>query len=131
MVQAARLILAEAPSQEGPLYPLLQKLAIGLDFFDSSWKLSTGLSMERLWNAYRPQTPPTLQQLSASLKLEELADRFDALLWRSQVPVTQLSSIRKSIVRALATVRVQSVGNTELVNVSLLLRLEVPDLSPN
>jgi hypothetical protein len=65
--------------------------------------------MEIMWKACRPDTPPTLPQLSVYLKLEELADRFDRAVWRSQVPVAQLSSIRGSIASALSAIRSQNV----------------------
>ena len=101
---------------------LLQKLGSGLSQFNLSWKLSTGLSMERLWEACRPQTPPTLSQLSVYLRLEELADRFDNALWRSWIPVVQVSSVRVSIAEALSVMRSQNTQSEELIDVSLLLR---------
>lgn len=115
-----RTMLSEALTKEGPLMRLQQKVGHGLDLFNASWQLSTGLSMEIMWKACRPDTPPTLPQLSVYLKLEELADRFDRAVWRSQVPVAQLSSIRGSIASALSAIRSQNVQGENLTGVSLL-----------
>ena len=106
---------------EEALSLLLQTLDSGLSQFHASWKLSTGLSMERLWEACRPQTPPTLSHLSVYLRMEELADRFDNALWRSWVPVAQISSIRLSIAEALSLMRSQHTQSEELIDVSQLL----------
>lgn len=77
--------------------------------------------MERLWDAWRPQMPPTLSQLSLYLRLEELADRFDNVLWRSWIPVAQVSGVRESIVEALFVMRSQHTQSEEMIDVSLLL----------
>lgn len=73
--------------------------------------------MERLWEACRPQTPPTLSQLSAYLKLEELADRFDNALWRSWMPVAQVSNVRLSIAEALSVMRSQHTQSEDMIDV--------------
>ncbi|KAI9791121.1 MAG: hypothetical protein M1816_004352 [Peltula sp. TS41687] len=57
---------------------LLKMIRPSLRLLESSWRLSTGLSMERLWAAFRPVTPSNLQQLQTLLQLEYLASRFQA-----------------------------------------------------
>ena len=109
-----------AVSNDGGLGFLPQKFSSGLNQFHSSWKLSTGLSMERLWEICRPQTPPTLPQLSVCLRMEELADRFDNALWRASIAVAQVSSVRVSIAEALFVMRSQHTQSEELIAVSLL-----------
>ena len=113
-------MVSRGMDQEGPLSNLFQKVGEGLNHFNASWKLSTGLSMERLWEVCRPQAPPTLAQLSTFLRMEELADRFDDALWRSQVSVMHLSDLRGSIARALGATQLQNAQSEELVHVSLL-----------
>ncbi|KAI9880197.1 MAG: AAA ATPase midasin [Pleopsidium flavum] len=110
-----RTMLSDAFTKEGSLARLYQKVGDGLDLFNASWQLSTGLSMEIMWKACRPETPPTLPQLLASLKMEELADRFDTTLWRSHIPVGQLNSIRGSIASALSVIRSQNAQSEKLI----------------
>lgn len=113
---------SRALGDEGVSGFLQQKLGSGLSQFHASWQLSTGLSMERLWEACRPQTPPTLSQLSVYLRMEELADRFDNALWRSWIPVAQVNSVRASIAEALSVMQSQHTQSEELIEVSLLLK---------
>ena len=78
----------------------------GLDYFNASWQLSTGLRMESLWAIFRPPHIATdLRQLKLILQIEELSDRFDALAWKSKLSIGQLYSMRKSIIRTLPAVR--------------------------
>ena len=90
---------------EAVLEPFVAAITQGLDYFNASWRLSTGLRMEALWAIFRPPTAADLQQLKAILQIEELADRFDALAWKSGMSIEQLYSIRKSIIRTLPAIR--------------------------
>lgn len=91
--------------EDTTLQPFVAAIAHGLDCFNASWRLSTGLRMEALWNIFRPLTAANLQQLKAILQIEELADRFDALAWKSGMSIEQLYSMRKSIIRTLPAIR--------------------------
>lgn len=119
-----REMLTRTFRKEEPLVQLQEQLRHGLDLFNASWQLSTGLSMETMWKACRPETPQDTLQLSAYLRMEELADRFDKALWRSQVPVAQLGSIRSSIASALHTVRSQKSESDALIDVSMLFYMD-------
>lgn len=68
-----------------------------LDFFNPCWKLSTGGNMETLWKLFKPTTAIDMQQLEILIRLEELADRFDRLMWRSNSSFDRLHDIRLSI----------------------------------
>lgn len=87
------------------LQPFLAAIAHDLDYFNASWRLTTGLRMEALWAILRPPTAADLQQLKSIMQIEELADRFDALAWKSGMSIEQLYSMQKSIIRTLPAVR--------------------------
>ena len=69
-----------------------------LEIFDASWKLSTGTSMEILWNHFRQSVAKDLQHLNTILEVEELANDFDMLAIRSKAPFAMLSDVREAII---------------------------------
>jgi len=71
-----------------------------LDNLNFSLQLSTGLSIENLWSRLRPSVATNTTQLYACLKLEELADRLDAVRWNSGASVQEFLEIQKSLVGA-------------------------------
>lgn len=93
---------------ETALRPFVAAIAHELDCFNASWRLSTGLRMEALWTIFQPPTAADLQQLKAILQIEELADRFDALAWKSGMSIKRLYATRKSIIRTLPAIRSSS-----------------------
>ncbi|MCJ1246042.1 hypothetical protein MMC30_003246 [Trapelia coarctata] len=68
-----------------------------LDMFKASWDLTTGTSMEILWNSFRPPTARDSRELDLVLRVERLADRFDSIVWRSNAPLTTVIKLRRSI----------------------------------
>lgn len=81
------------------LDPINEKLNSMLNLFNPSWKLSTGLSMEKLWKIFRPNTAKSLTELSTRIQAEELAARFDKLKWSTGASFRDLDIIRHSIVQ--------------------------------
>ena len=77
---------------------LVASFAYALDSFNASWKLSTGLSMERLWSMFEPPIAHSLQSLEYTLEVEQLADRFDVLKWRSNASLKELERIQHLMV---------------------------------
>ena len=71
------------------------RFARALDSFNASWRLSTGLSMERLWSTFRPPTARSLLQMKHIVKVEQLADRFDAFKWKSNASIDELERIQR------------------------------------
>jgi midasin len=61
------------------------------------WQLKTGLSMERLWSAFRPLTPSTWQKLDTMLRLENLAVRFDSVSRKIRQPINDIVALSQSI----------------------------------
>lgn len=68
-----------------------------LDLFRSSWDLTTGTSMENIWNSFRPPTAGDSRELDLILRVERLADRFDSIVWRSTGQLDTVISLRRSI----------------------------------
>ena len=86
-------------------YELGRIVGTHLGVFNASWKLSTGTSMEVLWNHFRQPTAKDLQHLSAILEVEELAHVFDTQATRSKAPFAVLSDLRDAIGRVYTHVR--------------------------
>ncbi|KAI9787974.1 MAG: hypothetical protein M1835_002555 [Candelina submexicana] len=80
---------------------LANELSCQLNEFKARWQLTTGLSMDILWETLRPKTSSTLEKLHTVLRLEKLADDFDALIWRACPHLVNFSSIRQSISDAI------------------------------
>ena len=79
-------------------FELAHELRNKLNDFNASWQLSLGLSMEVLWNAFRPPVPENLGQLEACLQVEGLGDLFDALMLTSGISLKESGNLRQSIV---------------------------------
>ena len=88
-----------------------------LDTFDSSWQLYSGLRMEQLWMRFRPATASDMLQLELSVKIKDIAGRFDSLKWRSGASVQELDILRSSLVRIHATLITPGGQNFEPIEV--------------
>lgn len=78
---------------------LAHELGSNLDKFSASWQLYSGLGMERLWSRFKPSTAKNIGQHDISIQVEELANRFDDLMWASGASLHELSTIRESLVQ--------------------------------
>ncbi|KAG6015525.1 hypothetical protein E4U43_005140 [Claviceps pusilla] len=83
--------------------------------FDSGFQLSTGLSMEALWNAFRPTPISTETEFKRSNELDHLAARFDALRWKAASSLSDLSKAQKALASAYEIVRNDSVSSEQLL----------------
>ncbi|KND94913.1 Midasin [Tolypocladium ophioglossoides CBS 100239] len=83
--------------------------------FNSGFKLSTGLSMETLWNVLRPVPIPDKSVLDWSLELDRLAARFDAIRWKANASIPDLSKAQKTLETAYGIVRTGHASANELV----------------
>ena len=103
--------LADETRHTRGLYELGSIFASHLDSFDVAWKLSTGGSMEALWNHFRSLTSPSIADLSSLIELEALANMFDNLVWRSTAPLETLLQLRQSLMSAFRILSVESKEN--------------------
>lgn len=97
-----RSIVAQGRTMK-ELEPLNEHFNSMLSLFNPCWKLSTGLSMNTLWNTFRPSTAKSITELSTLIQAEELATRFDSLKWSAGASFLDLDFIRHSIVRIYGT----------------------------
>ncbi|KAK7417901.1 AAA ATPase midasin [Neonectria magnoliae] len=83
--------------------------------FTSGFKLSTGLSMEILWQIFRPTPVPTKTILDRSTELQQLGARFDALRWKAGASITDLSNAMVTLEKASGILRGDFANADELL----------------
>ena len=96
---------------------LAHELSLKLGVFDLSWKLSSGVNMEELWNVFRPNTALNMAQLEVGLRIKELANRFDLLKFDSGASVRELGMLQSSIVHIYAITRITSLQDSNSLDV--------------
>ncbi|KAL3469611.1 hypothetical protein BJX99DRAFT_265026 [Aspergillus californicus] len=106
--------------------PLASSLAQALQRFHENWALTTGLSMQTIWELWRPVTPSTREQLASILDLEKVASEFMQIATRTSLKLTQLSQVRNSLVEAHKSILLQGADEGNLVQ---SLRQTVLDLA--
>ncbi|KAJ5805247.1 Midasin [Penicillium riverlandense] len=99
-LQIGRKVCAAILSTLPVLKPLELALSHALDRFQEGWALKTGLSMQRMWDAWRPVTPITQEKLQSLIELETTVFDFTTLALQMRIDLSQLSSIRNSLIDA-------------------------------
>lgn len=87
------------------------------DAFTVGFKLSTGLSMETLWTLLRPAPVSDEATFSAIREMENLASRFDAIRWKSNASVADLSKAISSLAEAYSVVRKNAIAAADLLQI--------------
>ena len=103
---------------------LIDTIQKGLDSFKSSWQLESGQSMDRIWNCIRPPTSTELEQLKRKLAVEQLAERFDSLIWTSEVSLRELSQLRQMIAKMGEVITTSNESLRDNMEVSLIKSFE-------
>lgn len=98
------------------------------DAFTVGFKLSTGLSMEILWQLLRPTPIVDEATFSAVQEMEKLASRFDAIRWKSNANIGDLSKGISSLSAAYSIVRGNAAAAGDLIHA---LQGEIQDLEAN
>ncbi|KAI1805875.1 midasin [Daldinia bambusicola] len=75
------------------------------DTFVSGFKLSTGLSMEILWEGLRPIPIKDELLLGNIRQMERLAAQFDSVKWKSTTTLSDLANIMTSFVKVYQLIR--------------------------
>lgn len=83
--------------------------------FDSGFKLTTGLSMEKLWLKFRPLPISKAERLQMLVEMRALAARFDALRWKVSISVSQLAGIVSALVKAYQLLLTADVDGRSLI----------------
>lgn len=87
-----------------------------------------GSAMVSLWEALRPATPPTIDDLKDLLRLEEIVSEFDQTAQRFQLPVEVIAGLRVSFARALGRAKA---GGTDVDQLAEKLKAIMPSSTPN
>ena len=69
-----------------------------LDIFNADWQLTTGCNMEIIWTALNPSIPSSGTRIEWLLKAEEIAERFDQMVWRSTGSLRYLAKLRQTLI---------------------------------
>lgn len=113
-----RSIAANGDSHSETAQKISGMLSSMLDLFSAAWKLSSGLSMELLWQNFKPVTAKNLLQLDMCLLVEELMEKFDALKWGAGASFRDLDLLRGSIVRMYDAISPTDIVSDDQINVS-------------
>ncbi|PKS10225.1 hypothetical protein jhhlp_001975 [Lomentospora prolificans] len=84
-------------------------------YFSSGFSLKTGLGMEEIWRAFRPNLITDLVSLKRSAEILTLAHRFDSLKWKTGSPIADLAKAITTLSTAFGIVRLGKAGADELV----------------
>ncbi|KAF7714068.1 Uncharacterized protein PECH_004999 [Penicillium ucsense] len=99
-LQIGRSVCASLLDSSPALRPLERALSNALSRFQAGWALSTGLSMQRMWDSWRHVTPSSQDQLTSLIDLEATVRHFTDLALQTRVEVSQLSAIWNSLMTA-------------------------------
>lgn len=99
-LQIGRKICASLLDTSPVLRPLETALSSALAKFHAGWALTTGLSMQRMWDNWRHITPSSQEQLVSLIELERTIYDFTSLALQTRVDLAQLSSVWESLVNA-------------------------------
>lgn len=100
---------------------LASELASGLETFNASWQLHSGLGMEVLWASFRPVCARDFNQLEFSIQIKDLANRFDTVRWGSGASVQRLCSLQMSIAHIHEAIDLASSFGSLKVRIFVLL----------
>ncbi|KAI1760137.1 midasin [Hypoxylon sp. FL1150] len=105
---------------------LISRILTELDgCFTSGFKLSTGLSMEVLWKAFRPVPIGNKLLLDHVCRMEQLASQFDSIKWQSAAKPADLAKVMDSFVKAYRFVRLSESDAESLLET---LKIEIDQL---
>lgn len=111
--------------------PILKPLALALSQyfsrFQAGWALTTGLSMQKMWDAWRPATAAAQSQLDWIIQFEAVAREFGNLATKTRLDLSQLSQFRDSLIDAQKAVILDGANGELLVQVSYFAAIFVID----
>ncbi|POS87850.1 hypothetical protein EPUL_000412 [Erysiphe pulchra] len=93
--------------------------------FSCGFKLTTGLSMELMWKKLRPIPISSSFTYKTLLTMEDLAERFDKLRWKTSNTISELGNLIKSFLKAYRLILTSKVDGAALV---VLLAQEMASL---
>ncbi|CEJ53778.1 hypothetical protein PMG11_00119 [Penicillium brasilianum] len=99
-LQIGRRVCTSLLETSPSLKPLAKSLSDALARFQAGWALTTGLSMQRMWDSWRHVTPSSQEQLKSLIELETAVSDFTNLALQTRVEVSQLSNVWNSFIDA-------------------------------
>ncbi|KAI0181074.1 midasin [Hypoxylon sp. FL1284] len=93
--------------------------------FTSGFRLSTGLSMEVLWKAFRPVPIGNKLLLDQACRMEHLASQFDLVKWQSTATPADLANVMDLFVKAYRLIRSSESDAESLLDT---LKIEIDQL---
>ncbi|OJJ47113.1 hypothetical protein ASPZODRAFT_65627 [Penicilliopsis zonata CBS 506.65] len=114
-LQIGRELCASLTESLPILAPLAAVLYQALKLFHAGWTLTTGLSMQRMWESWRPATPSTQEQLKALMDLESIVSEFAASALNSRLKLPQLGQLRNSLIDAQRAILLDGADGNVLV----------------
>ncbi|KAF1927453.1 midasin [Didymella exigua CBS 183.55] len=116
-----KMLSSSTPVISNDTHGMVQTLVVALSkqvaAFGTDVQLSSGFCMEPLWRHLKPDTPRSIEELEAILKLEALADRLDAVMWKSNLKANEMVQIRERFASSLQLVRREDVNPDELITI--------------
>lgn len=100
-VQIGRGLLSHSNDTAPDLISGISQL---LDTFRAGWILTTGLSMQRMWDKWRPATPSNLERLHLLSRLREVCTQFDQVFLETQLSHSHLGRLRRSLIETQSSV---------------------------
>ncbi|KAJ5702978.1 Midasin [Penicillium malachiteum] len=114
-LEFGRKVCASLLASSPLLAPLELPLSRALARFQAGWALTTGLSMQRMWDAWRHVTPASQEQLDSLIDLEKTVSEFTALALQTRVDISQLSAVWQSLINAQRFILLEGADGGALV----------------
>ncbi|KAJ5175879.1 Midasin [Penicillium canariense] len=99
-LQIGRRVCASLLSSSPSMKTLQNALSGALARFQAGWALTTGLSMQRIWDVWRHVTPSSQEQLMSLIELESTVSDFTNLALQTRVELSDLSNVWNSLINA-------------------------------
>ena len=100
-------------------HSLASAMSQALTRFQAGWALTTGLSMQRLWDAWRPATSATQEQLWSLMELEDIVREFSDIAVKTRLDVSRLNQVRNSLVDAQRSILIDGADGDLLIPVCI------------
>lgn len=114
-LQIGRELCASLSNSWSSLKPLAFALSEALTRFQAGWALTTGRSMQKLWESWRPATPATQDQLNSLIELENVAWEFSDVAVKTRLELSKLSQVRNSLIDAQRSILLDGADGKVLV----------------
>lgn len=105
---------------------IIRVFSQSLDTFRAGWNLTTGQSMQRLWDKWRPATASSLDRLELLSKLRDVCADFDQAFLKTPLSHARLGLLRDSLVAAQTSVLL----GADAASLASVCTLSKPRISP-